>query len=423
MASSKITTPGQHAETPKGPVAVTASSARSERSAAEAVAEANRSVTILGALPPWRGVAPYTRHLVEGLETRDGLDIEFLDFSSLYPPRFYPGGEPMDPKGTAPSFQNVRVRRLLAWYNPLSWLWAGLTLRGPVVHAQWWSFILAPVYVTVLALARLRGRKIVLTLHNIQPHEGGRWQHWLYRCVFRFAHHFIVHAERNAQELVSIYPPAEGRVSVVAHGLLSVAATRELTSEQARRELGLPLDRPVILAFGNIRAYKGLDVLLRAFRRLLNAGQEATLVIAGQPWNGFQSFQDIIDELDLDAHVHTWLEFVPDQQVEALFAAADLAVFPYRHFEAQSGATTLALSFGVPILVSDVGGLSDLVDDPRAVVPPNDPEALAGAMCAVLDDERLHAKLAMDARRQAAELDWTGIARQTEEVYQAVIAS
>lgn len=404
--------PTRAAHTPSG----------ARRSRAESLAPTRLPVTLLGALPPWRGVAPYTRHLVDALEADHQLEIEFLDFASLYPRWLYPGGDPVDRAGTRPSFRRVRVRRLLAWYNPLSWLWAGLTLRGRVVHAQWWSFILAPVYLTVLALGRLRGRMVVLTLHNVLPHEGGRWQRCMYRSVLRLANHFIVHSQRNAEMLATVYPRAVGRVSTVPLGLHTVGAARNLSPQEARRELGLSPDRPVILAFGNIRPYKGVEVLLRAFRRVLDAEREATLVVAGQPWEDFAPYERIIQELGLGEHVHTWLEYVPDERVEAFFASADIAVFPYVNFDAQSAAATLALFFGVPILVSDVGALPDLVEDRRAVVPPNDPGALADALLAVLSDASLRAKLVADARRSAAQLDWATIARRTADVYDRVMA-
>ena len=378
---------------------------------------------MLGALPPWRGVAPYTRHLLDGLEQIDGVELEFLDFTSLYPPHLYPGGDPSDRNGAPPIFQRVRLRRLLAWYNPLSWLWAGLTLRGRVVHAQWWSYVLAPIYLTILALARLRRRKVVLTLHNIAPHEGGNWQRRLNRIVFRLAHHFIVHSQRNAKELVSEYPPAAGKVTVVPHGLLSMAGTRNLSREEARRALELPLDRPVILAFGNIRPYKGLDFLLHALRRVLDAGQEPILAVVGQPWGSFEPYQRLIDELGLSEHVREWLDYVPDEQVNAFLSASDLAVFPYTHFGAQSGAATLVLSRGLPIIVSDVGALPDLVEDTRAVVPPNDSAALADAISAVLADDTLLEKLAADAKRQATKLDWGNIAQDTAKLYRHLIAN
>ena len=375
---------------------------------------------MLGALPPWRGVAPYTRHLLDGLDDMEELEVEFLDFVSLYPPRLYPGGEPRDRNGTRPSFARVRMRRLLAWYNPLSWLWAGLTLRGSVLHAQWWSHVLAPVYLVVMGLARLRGRRVVLTLHNVLPHEEAPWRRWLFQSVFRFAHQFIVHSERNAQVLIEQYPRAVGRVTVVPMGIHTVTSGQKLSRQEARERLELPAEGWVILAFGNIRPYKGLDVLLRALRRVVDAGREATLLVAGQPWNSFERYQNLIDELDLTAHVRLRLEYLPESEVEACFAAADLAVFPYTHFDAQSAAATLALSSGVPLVVSDVGGLPDLVGDARAVVPANDPEALAQTLRAVLDDEALLAKLAADAKRRAAELDWGVIAQRTVEVYLAI---
>jgi glycosyltransferase involved in cell wall biosynthesis len=376
---------------------------------------------MLGALPPWRGVAPYTRHLLEGLEGVEGLDIEFIDFTSLYPQRLYPGGEPRDRNGTRPHFRKARVRGLLAWYNPLTWAWAGLTLRGRVVHAQWWSYILAPVYLVALALARLRGRRVVLTVHNVQLHEESRWKRWLYESVFRLANHFILHSQRNAEALAELYPSSAGRVTVVPHGLLTAGAARGPSRLEARRELDLPANGPVILAFGNIRAYKGLDVLLRALGRMLEEGQEPTLAIAGQPWGDFGPYQRIIDELGLDGHVRTWLGYVPDEAIPTFFAAADLAAFPYTHFDAQSGAAALALWFRLPMVVSDVGGLPDVVADPRSVVPPNDSIALARVMSTILADDALRAKLAADARQRALEFDWGVIARKTADVYSGLM--
>ena len=405
---------------PPGPADATGLAPEPQTVASSGQTTGRASVTMLGALPPWRGVSFYTCRLLQALGSRPDVDMEFLDFASLYPPRLYPGGDPRDKTESAPTFSRVRVRRFLTWYNPLSWLWAGLTLKGDVVHAQWWSAVLAPVYLTVLALARLRGRRVVLTLHNIQPHESGRWQCWLNHALYRLAGHFIVHSQRNAEALVADYEPSADRVSVIPHGVPARGRASENAKRDARRELTLPRLGPVILAFGNIRRYKGLDVLLRSFRRLLDEGQEPTLAIVGQPWDSFEQYANLIDELDLGARVRTWLEYVPEEKVETFFVAADLAVLPYTRFDGQSGVAALAISFGLPLLVTDVGGLPDLVDDERVVVPPNDLEALANAMLAILKDGGLRLKLAADSKRRAGELDWGSIARQTVGVYQAM---
>lgn len=379
------------------------------------------SVTMIGTLPPWRAAAPYTKHLVEALETVDGVELEFYDFAALYPPFLYPGGEPMDKGAKRPRFRRVAVRRMLAWYNPFTWLRAGFGLRGRVVHAQWWSYVLAPVYLAVLGLARLRGRKVVLTLHNIEPHEGGRWRRALCRSVLRLGDAYIVHTEANAAALATAEPKAAGRTYVVPHGLIEVAGGGQLTQGEARRGLGLPQSGRVVLAFGNIRPYKGLDVLLRALRLVVDAGHEVTLVVAGQPWGSFEPYEQLIKQLGLRGHVRTWLEFLPDEQLAPFFVAADVAVYPYTHFDAQSGAATAALSLGVPIVVSDVGGLPELAGDARAVVRPNDPQALAESLITVLSDDLLRERLAADARERARGLDWDAIALRTAEVYRAVI--
>ena len=137
------------------------------------------NVTLIGTLPPHMGVADYTAHLVGGLTQARGLSLEVIDFVSLYPRWMYPGGRVRDSTARPPQFPNVRIRKLLAWYNPLSWLWAGLTLRGRVVHAQWWSYVLAPVYLTVLALARLRGLKKPFSGNParpvLKPQEAPPW--------------------------------------------------------------------------------------------------------------------------------------------------------------------------------------------------------------------------------------------------------
>lgn len=375
------------------------------------------SVTMLGALPPWRGVAGYTRGLLEGLDANGDADIEFIDFTSLYPAKLYPGGDPEDRGAGRPTFNNVQQRVILAWYNPFSWIWAGLTFRGSVLHAQWWSYVLAPVYLTILALARLRRRRVIVTIHNVRPHEGGRIGRWLNEAVLRLAHHFIVHVEQNAETLTSVYPASEGHITVVPFGMVPAGENMKPSKRAACEDLRLPVDVPVILAFGNIRPYKGLDVLLRAVRQVIDAGQDVKLAIAGEPWGDFGKYQALIEELDLNGYVQTRLEYVSEPTVQALFAVAAVAVFPYTSFDAQSAAAAVAVEFGVPLIVSDAGGLAELVDDPRAIVPANDAPALATALQAVLADDHLRAKLASDSQRIANENDWPSVGKQTTRLY------
>lgn len=377
-------------------------------------------VTMIGSLPPWKGVSPYTQQLVEALAAGGAVDLEFIGFRSLYPQGLYPGGEPRDAYAACPLIPGVVVREVLQWWNPLSWLRAGLSLRGRVVHAQWWSYVLAPVYLAVLAVARLRGRRIVVTVHNAEPHEGGVWRRLLNAAVVGLGHRVIVHSQRNAATLLRERPRLRERLAIVPHGVPARTARRR----QARRSAsdGLPAGRRVVLFFGNIRPYKGLDWLLLAMPSVVRRCPEALLVVAGRPWTDWAPYASRIRSLGLEGHVLTFLDYLPEERLEGLLAAADLAVFPYTHFHAQSGAAALALSLGLPLIVTDVGALPELVDDPRAVVPPEDAEALAEAIVRVLDDDALRRKLAGDSRRRARELDWAGIARRTVGVYRELAA-
>lgn len=379
-------------------------------------------VSMLGALPPWRGVSAFTVQLVQALAARTDVVVEFLDFSALYPRRLYPGRDPKDTAQGRPELPNVAVSRTLAWYNPLSWIWVGLTFKGSVLHVQWWSYVLAPVYLTIMALARFRGRRVLLTLHNARPHEPGRVKRWLNEAVLRFAEHFIVHANANVEALLDVYPAADRRISVVPLGALCGERRVPISQMEARKRLGLPVEGTIFLAFGNIRPYKGVDVLLRSVRQIIDAGYDVTVAIAGEPWGSFDVYQGIIDDLELNQNVWTSLEYQDDERVELLFMACDIAVFPYKDFDAQSGAASVAIGFGLPLIVTDVGGLPDLVDDRRAIAQAGDDRSLAEALCLVLDSPDLRDKLASGSRRRAGELNWDGIAAGTTDVYRAMLS-
>lgn len=391
--------------------------ARPDSTSSEAAARLR--VSVIGTLPPVKGVSPYTSELLRSLSSRPRLDVAVTVFSDIYPRWAYPGGDPEEQDGAPPPLPRVRRSGRLSWYSPFSWAWSGLRLGGDVVHAQWWSYALAPVYVTVLGMARLRRKRIVLTVHNVEPHEGGFLRRLANRAVFRFAHRLIVHSEANKTTLQRMLRCDPGRITVLPHGVLETPRTG-MSRPTARLRLGIPGDAHVVLCFGNIRPYKGVDVLLRAFGDVAASDPRALLMVAGQPWGDWTPYQRLIDELGLGDRVRIRLEYIPSAQIEPLFVAADLVVLPYTHFDAQSGVGTRALPFGRPLIVTNTGGLPDLVLDPEAVVPAGDAAALARAMARVLGDQELRDQMSVDSLAMAAALGWDGIAERTEEVYRQV---
>jgi glycosyltransferase involved in cell wall biosynthesis len=310
---------------------------------------------------------------------------------------------------------------LLSWWNPLSWLHAGLTVRGDVLHAQWWSYPLAPVYVTVLAIARMRGKRVVLTVHNVQPHESGWLRRIANRLVFPLAHHFVVHTRAQADALTGRI--ATERVTVIPMGVEPPVPVTSADRTAARRELGIEDATPVALFLGNIRPYKGLSVLVDAFHQVAREIPTAALLVAGQPWCSARDVVALIDQAGVRDRVHVKLQYITDDEMRAHYAAADVVVYPYTHFDAQSAAACDALRYGKAVIVTNVGGLPELVADERAVVAPNDVDALAHAMLRALGDREWIRSLEHDSLRIAATWTWALAAAQTARIYYRITSN
>jgi glycosyltransferase involved in cell wall biosynthesis len=379
------------------------------------------NVTVLSSLPPQRGVTPYTMQLLAALAARNDVNVDALGFRSLYPRRLYPGGAPDATDTMDDVTMPVAATRTLTWYNPLSWIRAGLSVRGDVVHAQWWSWFLAPPYLVVLTLARLRGKRIVVTVHNADPHEGGHLQQMSNRFVLPLAHRLIAHCSPNRQTLVA-RGAREGRVDVVPMGIGRLAGGR-CSREDARGALGLAVGAPLVLFFGNIRPYKGVEDLIAAFREVHAELPQAQLAIVGQPWRGTASVLDAIDRAGIGAVAVARLDYVGRRDLQLFLDAADVVVFPYRRFDAQSAAAAEAIGAGRAIIVTDVGGLPDLVRDRRAVVPPGNVGALARVIVEVLEDEAWRRQLEADAALVRAGLSWDAIASATVQVYERAMSA
>lgn len=382
-------------------------------------------VSIVGTLPPTKGVSPYTRQLVQALSDRDDVDLQVIAFKDIYPRWAYPGGDPAEAPAEsmateAPSWlAQPRVRSMVSWWNPISWVRAGMAIEGDIVHAQWWTHVLAPMYLAMLATARLRGKRVVMTVHNVTTHESNVFTRFLARQVMRFGERFIVHSPQNRSSLSMIVRGSDGRTSVLPHGILDAPRTG-MSREDARAALKIDADAKVVLAFGNIRPYKGCDVLLRAFARVVRDEPNTTLIIAGRPWWKWNP-QPLIDELGIGANVRTHLDFVPASDIEAFFVAADVVALPYTSFEAQSGVGALALPFGRALVVSDAGGLPELTDDPQTIVPAGDVRALAAAIARVLADDELQRRLEEQSLEIATRFGWDAIAAETVEIYRSLL--
>ena len=376
------------------------------------------SVTMIGALPPLKGNAYYCMRLSS--EIAESIEVNFISFKRLYPDFLYPGGViDSDKQFQVKERHNLKISRTISYLNPVSWIRAAFLTSTSVVHLQWWSLPVAPVYLVILLSLKLKKKKIIFTVHNVVPHEKSPLDQWLTSMVLSFGNKFIVHTEDNREKLAKAFQIPEDRISVIHMPVHDMYPATILSDEEIRIKYQLPPAGPVLLFFGNIRPYKGLDTLIKAMPEIIDVCPSAHLLVAGQSWGNWdKTYGQIIRSLGLEDSVTAILDYVPMSEVANLFETSDLVVLPYIHFDAQSGVGNVALAMKKPLVVTRVGGLEELVREERALCPPGDVSGLAQTITRVLTDADLRIKLAMDSAYLGELYSWSVAATKTIHVYE-----
>jgi glycosyltransferase involved in cell wall biosynthesis len=250
-------------------------------------------------------------------------------------------------------------------------------------------------------------RPLVLTAHDILPREPRPGQRRAQRRLYDRFDAIVVHTEHGRRRLIDELGIDPARVHVIAHGVLSHLA------EQPPKASPVESRRPLVLCFGLMRPYKGIDVLLRAWRGI----EDAELWIVGLPRMDIAPLRSLAPPgVQFDAR------FIPESELPDWFRRADLVVLPYLEID-QSGVLLTALAFGKPLLLSDAGGFPEMEATGAArIVPAGDPEALHRALRALLEEPGALAEMGLRARAAAeGEYAWAPIARRTLELYESLL--
>lgn len=279
-------------------------------------------------------------------------------------------------------------------------------------------FFRAGALLAELALARRRGVRVVWTCHNLAAHDSRPYpaletRYW--QLLPRLLDGIISLSEFGVHQLHECYPALRAVPTfVVPHGHYRTVYPREATRETARGQLGIAADANVFAFVGQVRPYKNLLTLLRAFRRLEDVN--AVLLIAGKIKLGEQ-LAEFVELIAQDSRVRLFDRFIPDDELQYFFAAADLVVLPFREI-LNSGSAILALSFDRPVLVPAEGALRELAGQ-------------VGSEWALTYEGELSADSLLRARDAArrctgtivplAAFDWPHVARLTNDVYRAVL--
>jgi glycosyltransferase involved in cell wall biosynthesis len=358
-------------------------------------------IAIVGPVHPYRGgIAHFTEMTAEVLARR-GHDVHLVSFSRQYPELLFPGRTQFEPDDEAPALVR-NAPRVLDSINPVSWFRTGFHIRDIAPDAvlfQYWMPFFAPAYgVVARGLQRHYGIPSFALVHNALPHERHLFDATLSRYFLNICAGHVVMSDAVATDVRSLCD-APVRLEQIEHPVYERFGD-PLPQREARARLGLSAESPVLLFFGFVREYKGLHVLLNALPQIREQLPDVRLVIAGEAYGDPERYQSIIREHGLNGIVDWHDGYVPSDDVPAYFSAADLVVQPYVT-ATQSGVAQIAFHFETPMVVTDVGGLAEVVPDGDAgyVVPPESPEDLAAAVTQFFVDEQQD-ELKAGARRQ-----------------------
>jgi glycosyltransferase involved in cell wall biosynthesis len=254
-----------------------------------------------------------------------------------------------------------------------------------LVLVQWWTTFWAFAFAWTVRALMARGIRTGYLVHNVIPHETRPWDRSLAKMALRQGDFFIVLSSRQQEMLQQLIPGA--RSELVEHPVYNFFADQKMNKAEARRKLGIPESLPIVLFFGIVRPYKGLSVLVEAVGQLAAEGEHIGLYIAGEFWEDVQKYRDQIERLKITDRVWIDNRYIPNEDVSIIFSAADVFAAPYTG-GTQSGAVRVAMSHGLPVLITDtiVGDL-DRGDYPAMrITPGGDSVALAKGIREWLED-------------------------------------
>ena len=322
------------------------------------------------------GIAQFGRRLAE--EVGAHADVRLVGYRQLYPRFTRPGRQAPDPSARPAAFAGPSLA--VPW---LPWTWRAVAadlraFRPDLLVVQWWSPLFGPSVRSILRAARRDGVRTLVMVHNDRPHERFPFWRAVTRATLREAGALTAFTPAVAASLRALVPGAAPRVHPLPQALIGAAG--DGTAAWAER-IGAD-GRPVILFFGNVRAYKGLEDLMAALP-LVRRSVDATLVVAGTFFEPLERYERQAGELGVADRVRFIPDYVPDEDVPGLFAHSDVVALPYRSAPGSAVLGQAAVT-GRPVVATAVGSLPGLIGEHGILVAPGDPAALADGLVRAL---------------------------------------
>jgi D-inositol-3-phosphate glycosyltransferase len=371
----------------------------------------------------------YLYGLVSGLVEIPTLEVEVVDSdSSVGVFEAFHHVSLFNLRGDNISLQSILTKmwRIGRYYIRL--LYYTSSTRSDIFHIQWENSIVLFDRTLLNLYYKLLGKKLVFTAHNVYREARDstatplRW--FSLKLMYHIVDRIIVHTPKMKEELCSLFRISPEKVIIIPHGINNRVQKKGITQEDARRKLDIVQTAHVVLFFGQIDEYKGIETLIDATAVLIQKDPSIILIVAGKPKRQSDYVLRLKTQIGKslpEKNVMLRLQFIPDNEVETYFSAADCVVLPYKRIF-QSGVLFLAYRFGIPIIAADVGSFAeDVVDKVTGFIcKPNDAEDMAVQLRKYFDSTLFHQR--EQTRASIIELaekkySWTNIGRQTYEVY------
>ena len=362
-------------------------------------------VVILGSAYPLRGggLATFNERLAREFMAQ-GHEVIIYTFSLQYPGILFPGKTQYSDEDPP---EGLDIREKVNSINPLNWIRVGRELkklRPDLLVIRYWLPFMAPCLGTIAGIVRKnKHTRVVAITDNILPHEKRPGDTLLTRYFLKKIHGFVSMTEAVAGDLMK-FGVDKSRVALCPHPLYDNFG-EPVPSEVARKELGIEYAHYMVLFFGFIREYKGLDLLLKAFARKELRELPVRLLVAGEFYTRPEPYYQLAESLKINDRVIWHTHFIPNNKVRNYFSASDLVAQPYKD-ATQSGVTQIAYHFEKPMLVTNVGGLPEMVCDGKSgyvVVP--DPEAIASSIARFVNNNEAKA-LSGTLKKEKQRFSW-----------------
>lgn len=371
-----------------------------------------KKIVVIGPVYPYKGgISHYTGLLYRALEKQ--FSVIMVSYKMQYPKILF--------RKKQKDYENnsFEVKGTKYWINTaniFNWFAVAKKIKREtpdIILIQWWHPYFAPCYFVLGKL--LRKIQVVFICHNVLPHERFFLDEWLTRITLRQGNSFIVQSKTDMVDLKKIVPDAIYEQTV--HPTYNVFKFENMSKEVARGKLKINDAERVILFFGFIREYKGLKYLIKAMPDVISKINNVKLLIVGDFDKDKDNYLELIKQCDIECHVEIIEGYIPDREVEKFFAASDLVVLPYES-ATQSGIVQIAYGFEKPVIVTNVGGLPDVVIDGKTgyVVEAKNPGRLAEAIIkyyAENNEETFKKNIKKDVER----FSWDRMLESIEKLY------